>query len=820
MLVLMLAASAGATNPTSGPLAPGNHNLPIASVGVLISLSRYESNWHYYNQSAARGQWPTPAARSYDGRAWEPTHDAAIAISNCTSTYCVIHVPNETNAVYGLDKYNLSAWRPPNEQRDAKLAAVKLLEQGTFGPTRSSVLKLSEKILLNGSSAFSMWIDEQFRAPATLHRAYFRARAAPRGDLPSFVGTFSVACREGSLWIRYAFTLRDVGAALRVQLKTSGYLSLTLDAEVRAEVAVPTKFDPRRLLVNATSPVWSGYVCQVTERIGGDLHIGASCNVTAKATWTKVNNVALQFIETIPTNRLEVSSAEAPLAPVPNLGASSNPASINKLTPTRDEVFTLTALHVPCPLDGVHAQLVAFMRRAGVWYRHDPRLVMIDNDLASPANIRVPLSERLPGEACPRVEKSFLNAHTCVRRPACAAVVYSATTLTLTPEVLRKFWTLGNVYLYAMDGLRLEGDYHVSPCSGASRWRSLRRPCRDREETALDDATRHTLVAAVRTSANRSNPYVRTAHVNNGTAPGNVNGTCITALDGVSAIGAKIGVDGVCWEHSHPHVGNVYDATAWRYDHDGTSEFPPARNPIGAFAERPSANVTAATTLRYPASHSMDRWTQRVVMQRHMPLIGALGESVRFDNLPLRVQSPRLAAAFGANASLSSDAPEVCGSPGEVANDMSVAGDLFPLFWGSSSTGHQRFGRPELYMPQERGWISVLPNVAFKATDQLRQRQAWALSQVFVVSQQGFQTSQSEGWLAYYDICEWTGRTPHAKLCRCTHTRLQAKPNRTRATSQRCATPCHSLEPTQPMISTFDSRVRRDSRSPCFRKPS
>ena len=40
-------------------------------------------------------------------------------------------------------------------------------------------------------------------------------------------------------------------------------------------------------------------------------------------------------------------------------------------------------------------------------------------------------------------------------------------------------------------------------------------------------------------------------------------GSCTSSQDGVSAIGAKVNVDGSCWEHSHPHSFNVYEMNAW-----------------------------------------------------------------------------------------------------------------------------------------------------------------------------------------------------------------------------------------------------------------
>ena len=169
-----------------------------------------------------------------------------------------------------------------------------------------------------------------------------------------------------------------------------------------------------------------------------------------------------------------MSVAAAPLKPVFSL---ASPTSGIGYSPTDREIFVLEALHAPCTLQGVVAQLGALMRRGGVWYKHDPRLAMARNTLEAPADLTTPLDQRLPGESCPRVAKNFLNAPTCVRRPACAAVDYSRTTLPLSHATLRKFYEVGGVYLYALDGLRLEGEARVSPCHGESRWVSLHAPC-------------------------------------------------------------------------------------------------------------------------------------------------------------------------------------------------------------------------------------------------------------------------------------------------------------------------------------------------------
>jgi cullin-associated NEDD8-dissociated protein 1 len=99
---------------------------------------------------------------------------------------------------------------------------------------------------------------------------------------------------------------------------------------------------------------------------------------------------------------------------------------------------------------------------------------------------------------------------------------------------------------------------------------------------------------------------------------------------------------------------------------------------------------------------------------------------------------------------------ERCGSPGEVENDP-VKGNQFYFRYDFS---YQRM--PEcfdlgqiVYYPwnslhtKRRVWV----NIALLSKDQLRQRVAWALSQIFVVSTVNiFRDEESEFWIKYYDI--------------------------------------------------------------------
>ena len=52
----------------------------------------------------------------------------------------------------------------------------------------------------------------------------------------------------------------------------------------------------------------------------------------------------------------------------------------------------------------------------------------------------------------------------------------------------------------------------------------------------------------------------------------------------------------------------------------------------------------------------------------------------------------------------------------------------------------------------KQGKNMVWTMVALSAEDQLRQRVAWALSQIFVVSDKSMKWNHIEVWMAYYDI--------------------------------------------------------------------
>jgi hypothetical protein len=182
----------------------------------------------------------------------------------------------------------------------------------------------------------------------------------------------------------------------------------------------------------------------------------------------------------------------------------------------------------------------------------------VDNTPTSPVSI--PKESLVTASTlCPAVTKNFVNGPTCVRRQACAAVQYSSVNFPLNNTMVRSFYTVGYKYVYYVDGLRLEDAYDDSPCSGTSRWLKHEAACDavwgmttgTNGETPLDDATVATLTDALTGSNGNSGPSFTWPHVRDIVMDAS-DGECTSQLNGVSATGAMINIDGVCFEHVHP----------------------------------------------------------------------------------------------------------------------------------------------------------------------------------------------------------------------------------------------------------------------------
>ena len=224
--------------------------------------------------------------------------------------------------------------------------------------------------------------------------------------------------------------------------------------------------------------------------------------------------------------------------------------------------------------------------------------------------------------------------------------------------------------------------------------------------------------------------------------------TCTAQLNGVSAVGAKLTVGGTCFEQVHPDSHNVYDFAYWLGAHPGN------KPTLEAGGHHPIKRLAAigGVEFRFPSAHDMTRWpsggphkyggTRR--SSPYLRYVGVLGQHIDFSALPTTTQVPWLAELSGvADISVNHGTEISCGSAGEERNDP--------------SRGHKYGGR---YVSAQKPTYNDLnmywPNAVFQADDQLRQRVAWALSQIYVISTIAIGinglSGRAETYASYYDI--------------------------------------------------------------------
>ena len=334
-----------------------------------------------------------------------------------------------------------------------------------------------------------------------------------------------------------------------------------------------------------------------------------------------------------------------------------------------------------------------------------------------------------------------------MRRPAgvCSPPSFEAgVQVSLEPKVIRQWYTRSKIHLHVMKGLRLEDPYDVSPCvkKQRSRWRRTKGACKG-GATKLDTKTMSTLSSALKKTADK-NAYLREIVASDS------GGVCSTAS---TTVGAKVEVDGDCFEHVHPDLMSVFDMSYWIQHHPGNINAiaQNRRNPIAAFAEK------GETDFMYPSHHSMKRWRDHrklIAGQPYFTLIGRLGDTLDFAALDTQLQTEEMAAELGATLETADQGVDACGSPGEVANVPSKGHHYYFLTENILQSREVMEGDINYAYSQNSGKSVVWYNAVLDAQDQLRHRVAWALSQIIVVAHAGVpnQEENYEPWLWYFDI--------------------------------------------------------------------
>ena len=147
-----------------------------------------------------------PVARSYDGRAWEPSAgDFAERLLHNTefgdyNTGTQLNLPELSAG----EKYYLTSY---SYDIDEESEVARLLESATFGTRAEDLLSWNKGIAT--ADAASQWIQEQINKPMTSHRDFFRRRVNPRFPNPRSIGRSDHPCNSLTRWRAFTFSNKD-----------------------------------------------------------------------------------------------------------------------------------------------------------------------------------------------------------------------------------------------------------------------------------------------------------------------------------------------------------------------------------------------------------------------------------------------------------------------------------------------------------------------------------------------------------------------------------------------------------------------------------
>ena len=345
-------------------------------------------------------------------------------------------------------------------------------------------------------------------------------------------------------------------------------------------------------------------------------------------------------------------------------------------------------------------------------FEYEPRLSLYENTLEYPAY------HSHGSTACPSVKKNFLNEEYCqVNRAICGSVSFTSDTFTLNEDFIRNIYDVDNKYVYITTGLRTDDE--PRPCvSSSTRWEKL-------ESQDCDNGVEESdfISSKIESAAVNMGPDSLTVDINS------KSDTC-TNLSIGAKVESTINGEVTCWQHVHPDLYNIYDFTSWSLNHPGGS------SPITNFIE-----VDDSVKFIFPNHHQMIRWKNN---HNTFPFLGTLGDTITYEDLPTAIQSINLADALGVvSESDSVSSPEACGSAGEIANDPSMGFRFYTYINNKNEDDNQQLDQyNKIFLNSKH---TVWLNVVLNSADQLRQRVAFAFSQLFVISTPNLETERKSG---------------------------------------------------------------------------
>jgi hypothetical protein len=690
-----------------------------------------------------------PIGRSYNGHSWESYANdvySTMPFSCSQGTTCSVRLatPKQGRA-YFLKSYA----SPALTNRDTN---VRFLEKGTFGATRTELEAFVSPV---------DWVRDQLsdQLSATSHRGFFRERLTHwHGETSQHTLLHAGPCKLGARYRKYAILHIDTYRMLKVAPSptNSTNLVISVDGQVRTVVSGPAycgnweKPDlNKRLLMNTEYEICWNPLEGVNGKV--NLKFGGSCSCEI---WLGGNygNPEVRFDSTTTT----MINLNGKAVPVLEGRMTFSDHKFELIQVTADLPLTETA----CPVSGSEPGAPEILRIGFTtsstgkpeYWLHTTSFHMENNDVYTPSldagQVAIGKTANAPAQrmkaTCYNAPRTFLNEEYCVMSDnACqpdegpdVQINLNFTTLEIMYNKTGGAAGLETKYVYAIDKLRIDNtalNYIDRPCKPGARSRWVKvSDCSNGQ--SWQSTTKAIFEALITNSPDKNNPYLRDVFFPT------VNTVC--HADDVNKFGFKvsINVNGVntCYENQHPDNLQVYDFTYWTIHHPGNFN----ENKIKKFAD-----VNKTWVLTYPGWKDMARWH---VNKGSFGNLGKLGDNTTLKSLPPALLREDIARTFGGESRTVAAAGSVmvCGSPYEVATEHTA--ESGPLFKGGFDM-YTRYNHTTWGLGEQRESIWI--HIALNSPDQLRQRVAFALSQILVVSPNSIEAGdRTESFLTFYDI--------------------------------------------------------------------
>ena len=682
-----------------------------------------------------------PLGRSYGGHDWEAVAGPYKITFQCDGTKCDGDAPliDQINQVFVLTTFSdsisdsIDATAHSFEQSTFAVArkitspgsidiAARFLEQSTFGATRDMLSMWKDQTLSISelNYQFAEWTKDQIKnVPATSFRKTFREQSTTRARTVKTHGIPLHACDKNTRWHSFALNQIDSSRAhgkLEVTRTSDGnYYLFSMEGIPRTEVESVNVVGVGDLPVPGTYDICWPWT--VTEAIAGRVQI-------------KVNNICRTLEAGNPRIKFMSSNPQKP----PTIITMSSPNDINNFisvpgTVKNEEFLLPDGINNPmCKTIPLGEFPVYLDFTDGTYLSFDPRLTLLNNTIEEPTP-EGGGRNHLFGARCSNAPRTFLNADSCVLSnitSVCSNEVdFSDVEIELSQDNLYDLFDLTSRYVYAIAGLQAK----TSPCvlNSRSRWERINEsPSCPGGATSFSDATGATLMALLE-SPDHDNLWLRDIlYTDSGQQ-------CTISISTPSnTVDIQIIADSACWKLVHQDHYSVHDMTPWVPLHPGGAD------KITQFA------TEGGMILTYPHADDMERWENN---KHQFPYLGRYQGKARFLDLPSSMQLPSVVDHFGIGIQpTNKDNFIVCGSPNEVANDHAL-GETGLAVSINDLMDDVHFS--DRLKQRENLWTMI----TLSASDQLRQRVAWALSQIFAVSPETIlENEQTEGYMYYYDI--------------------------------------------------------------------